>query len=259
MSSIIFEGNTYTFGATVSANPGTGTTSYVFGGLSSGSTFGFILRAFNGFGFSNFIGPVIKFTESMIEESREIIGALAWTWEGNDNQEFQYFSGSTLNMFYDSENFGATWWDYPGYTRSQFAELTPIGTTGWLIQAQPGYQFISQSPILESGSTYMISWYQHTGSSAGLLFQIYTITGVPGDPFGLPMQQILPQVGIGVTSSTAMSLLGPTGGQTGWIRYAVQVYVVGSSRYFYTPFRLNDSIPGSRGFILASPQLEKVT
>jgi hypothetical protein len=62
MSSIYFDGNTYTFGATISANIGTGTTSYVFGGLTSGFSFGFIIRAFNGFGFSNLIGPIIRAT-----------------------------------------------------------------------------------------------------------------------------------------------------------------------------------------------------
>jgi titin len=63
--SIFFSGNTYNFGATVAAKIGTGTTSYVFSGLSSGSAYGFIIWAFNSFGSSPIVGPTIFLTNEI--------------------------------------------------------------------------------------------------------------------------------------------------------------------------------------------------
>jgi hypothetical protein len=260
MSSIIFEGNTYTFGATVSANLGTGTTSYVFGGLSSGSTFGFILRAFNNFGFSNFVGPAISKTLQQILEVRDSINAFSWSWpqEASMYWGYDYTTGSDVNLFYDSSNLSATYWGFAGFTRTAYPELMPTGNTGWLVQSSGGYAFLIQNPAptLELGNTYIVSWYQHTGSSSGLLYSMYGTEIGAGDQ--LSIQQLLPQVGSVISGSVGISLLGPTGGQTGWIRYAVQFYVTGSkSRAFTMPYRTTD-INILRGYIIGGLQLEKV-
>ena len=252
MSSIIFEGNTYTFGATVSANPGTGTTSYVFGGLSSGWTYGFIIWAFNGFGSSSIVGPTIKSTISSLAEQREPFGALAWVWDPISAvyTSLRYDTGSEINMFYDSDTLGSEFWGFAGYTRTPYHELLPTGTTGWNVQSNHEYQFLQQYPTLESGNSYMISWYQHTSSTPGMRFQIYGVEQGGGD--SVPKQQKLPQVGLANTGS--ISLLGPTGGQSGWIRYAVEVYITGPTRTFVTPFRTS----GGGTYIIGAPQLEKM-
>jgi hypothetical protein len=97
MSSVFFDGNTYTFGATVSANLGTGTTSYVFGGLSSGSTFGFIIFSFNDFGFSSIVGPVIKPTIVSYEELRNEINVFSFGYEGTVFGYQTYATWTTRN------------------------------------------------------------------------------------------------------------------------------------------------------------------
>jgi|688.fasta_scaffold25499_10 hypothetical protein len=99
MSSIYFDGNTYTFGATVSANIGTGTTSYVFGGLTSGFSFGFIIRSFNSFGFSNLVGPILRSTPLEIasfdvNQFGEDAFVLNWGIT-QDPEGFQLFRGNS--------------------------------------------------------------------------------------------------------------------------------------------------------------------
>jgi hypothetical protein len=241
MSSVFFDGNTYTFGATVSANPGTGTTSYVFGGLSSGATFGFILRAFNGFGFSNFVGPVTKITLSEIpEEERTIIAALEWNTPyyaiSTYNKYVDPIEINNTNLFISSTNLtpitaGGTWWTTDGNIpvtppmSITTGHTAPDGsTTAWAIQssAVTGWS-ISKSMNLEKGFTYYLSfYYDHSRGTTGNLsypnMYLQPTSVTPGIEF-VPKQQILPVVGIMTTSSSEPALPGTS---TGWTRYAFQ-------------------------------------
>ena len=262
MSSIFFGGNTYTFGATVSANPGTGTTSYVFGGLSSGWTYGFIIWAFNGFGPSSIVGPTIKSTIQDISEQRSDINVFSWVqWPHSQiggNYSTVGRDTSTYNLFVDSENLGTTWWGMPGFTRENSGITLPNGyTSGKKITSSGGYEFLNQRSLLMAGSTYIVSWYMHQtlGCASQMLYVTYGIGGGAADT--IQLQQILPVVGSGYTNSALIPLLGPTApGDTGWVRYAVRLYVTGSeTREFYMPFRTND-VAQVRPFYIGAPQLE---
>ena len=253
MSSVFFEGNTYTFGATVSANPGTGTTSYVFGGLSSGSTFGFILRTFNEFGFSNFVGPSIIQTLSTIpEEQRDEFVAFAWSWLapangfpfGIYNNTYSTYdvsigpnSGNNINYFVSSENPGNTNWfnaydpiSKPNWLNIISGVTDPLGGTGgYIFNAKPD---ISQTLILQQriahlqmGRTYIMSMYINVdGTTSG-----WSVKNELGGAYNLPgrgisMQQILP---IGATASSASispNVVFPTG-TTSWQRFAWIMYL----------------------------------
>jgi hypothetical protein len=260
MSSIFFDGNTYTFGATVSANPGTGTTSYVFGGLNPGATYGFILRTFNNFGFSNFVGPVIKFTESMIEESREMIGAFAYAWGLTSAYPTLYYdSGSTVNMMIDSENMSAQWWGSSTVTRSPAGVTLPNGRNNGIIHttnATPNYYDFGQQPTLQGGSTYMYSFYMNeTLGSGGISLLLYFVSGANI----LQRRQTLPVAGSWGTSSTILR----DAALTGWVRYAFEIaadYGDSSNQQglYYVISLRTPNISGIRNYYIGSPQFEKI-
>lgn len=276
MSSIIFEGNTYTFGATVSANPGTGTTNYVFGGLSSGSTYGFIIWAFNSGGTSSIAGPVNLSTLSIAPaELRDSINSYMWSWPVSMNWGFDYTTGSDTNLFYSSEDLGTAYWGYADHVRTPSGITLPNGyTSGKIITDPSGYQLIEQAHRLPVGSTFIVSWYQHStlGSAGTDLFPNFYGQGV-SDINTFYQQQLLPQLGtafIGtglLPPSMGGSLLGPTAGQSGWIRYAMLVMITPANNVFgglpmtardiLFQFRLNDK-GFTRTFYFGAPQLELV-
>ena len=164
--SIIFSGNTYNFGATVAARLGTGTTSYVFSGLCAGSTYGFIIWAFNAGGTSSIVGPVIFLTspvpapeEFIVSQYGEQDVILNWTYESEENIDgFQIFRGN-------SPLIGLTFVD--NETRDYIDQgLTKGITYTYEIQAVANG---SSSPPLDSSKTLPI-----------LTTEVY-----PADPVGL--------------------------------------------------------------------------
>jgi hypothetical protein len=255
MSSIIFEGNTYTFGATVSANPGTGTTSYVFGGLSSGSTFGFILRAFNGFGFSNFIGPAISKTLQQILESREAISSFSWSYQYMPSYDITFsYSGSTFNIFASSADLSTPAWTlWPatsGYSKITGFTAPDGSTTAWKFTtaADAGLKQLLQTTFLDIGSTYIVSYYMDvTGSSLGGLLRR------PGGPNG-QFEQIDPITG--ATVATVSDLVTIPVGASGWNRF--------NFRFVPVQQQNNIALFGFGGspvvsIVIWGPQLEKDT
>jgi hypothetical protein len=289
MSYIIFEGNTYTFGATVSANPGTGTTSYVFGGLSSGWTYGFIIWAFNGFGNSNIVGPVTKVTLSEIpEEIRPMIGAASWAWPHSRlNNSITIGSGSELNLIPVSEDMSnRSYWSYPTQTSAlggsvKGATMTtgftaPDGTnTAFKYEfgntSDSGYRTIT--PLLNItpiyGGTYIASIYV-TGTNYGATSwntNFYTLVSgsalMPGY-----QQQILPTTGTKTTSTQLNINFSGYCGAT-WNRFAWVLYIDPSSPGFnstlgyidtrYWSFMRPTANAGQIGeMYLWGPQLEPV-
>jgi hypothetical protein len=231
MSSVFFEGNTYTFGATVSANPGTGTTSYVFGGLSSGSTFGFILRAFNSFGLSNLVGPALTKTLEQILETREAINLFSWTFPYEPISGLNtYISGSTVNILVSSDDLSKTqFWSWGGGAAGStlvYGIDDPFGGTAafrWRSPSSGGSTILenneSTSPVVvpQPGNTYILSFW--LDASRGL-------TVVPGygstKPFiryfgsasSAEISQILPYQG------TAGQPMQYAPGASSWVRYA---------------------------------------
>lgn len=283
MSTIVFGGNTYTFGATVSGNLGTGTTSYVFGGLSSGWTYGFIIWAFNGFGNSNIVGPITKVTLSEVpEENRPLIAVLDW------NPPYYIISPVTVyqdptpinntNLFIGSINLtptsaGGTWWGTDGNVQvvppmSITTGFTaPDGsTTGWKFQSSSNTGWsVSRTVYLEKGFTYYLSfYYDHRNGNTGNISypNMYWDGGsIPSGIVFVPRQQILPVIGAMTTSSQTAS----PGTSTGWTRYAFQ---------FYAQYDLNTrlnigglfNIPSGNALGVSNgvryywgPQLEKAT
>jgi hypothetical protein len=235
MSFIFFDGNTYTFGATVSANLGTGTTSYVFGGLSSGATFGFILRAFNGFGFSNFVGPVLSKTLQQILEVRDEIPALAWNYPYMEQGALVIIeSGSTVNQIVSSEDLGNTYvWtnvSSMGLIRGITApdgSTTAFGLSGnnYFTNEHQGRLYPetdNQNLIsMESGNTYIYSiWHNLSGTKLDA-FRIFDLA--TPSPFAT-IKQILPIEGPEQTTNRYLWThpSGPTA-PTGWVRYAATI------------------------------------
>jgi hypothetical protein len=226
MSSVFFEGNTYTFGATVSANPGTGTTSYVFGGLSSGSTFGFILRAFNGFGFSNFIGPAISKTLQQILESRDPINLFSWSFPYLPiSSANTYLSGNTVNIFVSSDDLTKTqFWSWGGGAAGStlvYGINDPFGGTSafmWRSISSGGGVGIGPTEptnntiVPQTGVTYIMSFW--LDSSRGSTVGMQPSLRYSGTPTGIALTQILPYVG---TAGQAMQY---APGASGWVRYA---------------------------------------
>jgi hypothetical protein len=185
MSSIIFEGNTYTFGATVSANSGTGTTSYIFTSLTPGSTYGFIIWAFNGFGSSSITGPVTKITLS--DETRPVIYIFSEYWPstyvtgGSEIIYSNYSTESLTNLLMPSQApiklIYDTIWDQVNNSSLFVSKgiTSPIGDTTaslqWLKPFTTGVSFpqtltgsdtkgYAKTRIgVTSGSTYTFSFY----------------------------------------------------------------------------------------------------
>lgn len=282
MSSVFFNGNTYTFGATVSANPGTGTTSYIFGGLSSGETYGFILRAFNGFGFSNFVGPVTKVTLSEIpEEQRTIIAAFEWDSPYEIITPYTKYIDPTpinnTNLLISSTNLtptqaGGTWWNTDGNSpvtppmSITTGHTAPDGsTTAWAFQSSSNTGWsVARTVYLEKGFTYYLSfYYDHSRGNTGnisypaMYWDGTDIVGIQS----VSRQQILPVIGPMTTSSQTAS----PGTSTGWTRYAFQFYTL-----YGEATRLNIgglfNIPSGNALGVSNgiryywgPQLEKAT
>jgi hypothetical protein len=276
MSSIVFEGNTYTFGATVSANPGTGTTSYVFGGLSSGSTYGFILWTFNGFGPSSIVGPITKVTLSSIpEEFRDPIvtmgtipynvGYDGWSIYTNPDANNPNLLPSSTNLFTASSVPAGTLVYYvnngnqpPASNKTGFT--APDGsTTAYEMVATAISSFMINATIaVEPGYTYYISYYHDLGRGAGT-----TGMGAPTMYYYSPTRiiqtrQILPVVGSPGYGQQALYPTGPTA-PTGWTRFAYEFYaspgITGTRTISLTLLGPNQ---GKTGYFWG-PQLERAT
>lgn len=261
MSTIVFEGNTYTFGATVSANPGTGTTSYVFGGLNAGQTYGFIIWAFNGFGNSNIVGPAnITTLPQLLPESREMVSAFAYSWGLTDSfPVLRYSTGSTLNMFYDSETISSTWWGVGGATRTPSGVTLPNGRNNGIILTNPiGAATFNQFPQLLGGNTYVYSFYLNESlGSGGIQAALYFVDGSRG----ILRRQILP-LESAWTSSGAFQTLLRDSGLSGWVRYAFELYAnygdaINERGLYYVVGIRTPNIFEIRDYYFGSPQLEK--
>jgi hypothetical protein len=270
MSSIIFDGNTYTFGATVSANPGTGTTSYVFGGLSSGATFGFILRAFNGFGFSDFVGPVIQKLSETIEETRDLIASMAWTWPyyGQYSGEYVYQNGdpNSINLLPETNDLrtgtveNRRYYAVNGGNAAVSVETgftAPDGTTtAWEMVAQPSVSYMINLTVgLEPGYTYYVSYYHDLGRGPGTTGMFAPQIFYPNPTRTVQCRQILPVVG---SFGSGQKALYPTGtGFTSWTRFAYEFYrnpsVTGNN---YMSLTILGPDAGKTGYFWG-PQLEK--
>lgn len=259
MSSIVFEGNTYTFGATVSANPGTGTTSYVFGGLSSGWTYGFIIWAFNGVGPSSIVGPISKITLSELpSESRLAINAFAWNYQ--HLPEFDTFArtngGNTYNLFASSENFGdTTAWIWPstsGYSRIAGFTAPDGSTTAWnIISPNDGLpKSFTQTVFVDPGNTLIMSFYIDL-SNTTKPDKIRRPTSI--------WEQIDSTTG-NVLGSTADLLITIPPGTTGWWRVNYRTYHNSLDRRFTSSamrlFAYVGSDGGPLNTIIWHPQLE---
>jgi hypothetical protein len=268
MSSVFFEGNTYTFGATVSANPGTGTTSYVFGGLSSGATFGFILRAFNNFGFSNFVGPVIQKLSETIEETRDLIASMAWGWP-----YYMQYTGETISLNGDLTSinllpetndlrpiqlkplsfYGTSGNVAPASMTTGFT--APDGsTTAWEMVANNGF-LIGLVTAVEPGYTYYISYYHDLSKGLGTTGMFAPQLYYPNPTRAILCKQILPVVG---TPGYGQQALYPSGtGFTGWTRFAYEFYrdpgITGFDFFYLSILGPNT---GKTGYFWG-PQLEK--
>jgi len=277
MSSIVFDGNTYTFGATVSANPGTGTTSYVFGGLSSGWTYGFIIWAFNGFGNSNIVGPSLISTSQSFIESRSPIISYLYNWENYmySPTEYRFESGNTTNYLISTSNLSNT--KFYTFTLSPSGFVTtnveggiedPFGTTnGFRVGFTCSHPtntstIVFNSTIVEVpvGSTYTFSLYHNV--SCGYTNLRWSLSGNITNS-----NQILP-------TETSSLLFSYPSGLSGWVRYAREFYVpIGAdllpanseSSPGMVPLNLSifrsQGIPvGATGYIyVCCPQLEKST
>lgn len=263
MSTIIFEGNTYTFGATVSANSGTGTTSFIFTPLSSGSTYGFIIWAFNGFGFSNIVGPITKITLS--DDQREPILFFSYSYYGNifvENNYPTFLQKNSLNFISPSQASPSTkvkisdqfetslsgnisflvtsgFTDPFGGTMATRCVAPPNLGTGAYIYGVIDQDRRSNSRIkLNPGSTYIFSvWNNITeGDTGNAWFVAGAFSSDPNessyiDNYG---RQILPVTGpeMGQGSWTY-----PSTGYTGWVRFAFQ-FTVGSTMSQWVQIRL---------------------
>ena len=258
MSTIIFEGNTYTFGATVSANPGTGTTSYVFGGLSSGWTYGFIIWAFNGVGPSSIVGPTIRQTLSVAPlELRDDFGAVAWTWPGLVNTSLDYYYGSDINLFRGSEDFGVTAWGAAGVTRVNSGITLPNGYNHGMIITVPVNLIMAQNIQFLRGLTYYMSWYENETFNSGAQLPVNLYNAGDGQPTGLFLRQILPQESMTFAQSTTINTpIGATAGQTGWVRYAYEMYTTIEAATVVIGFRTSGAWGATRNYYIGAPQLE---
>ena len=246
MSSIIFEGNTYVFGATVSANAGTGTTNYIFGGLNNGSTYGFIVWAFNGIGPSSIVGPVTKVTLSEILEERLPFTAFAWAWRGGILGGYQWDvmysaygvtsgsdSGNTANYYLSTEDLGNTSWFSTAYTKPTWLNVIsgitdPFGGTGaFIFNATPASsQTLNLRQSLGGmppGVTYVMSFYINLdGTTSGWSVSNSWFAAFSGTR-GISMQQILPEGATAASPTIAPNVIFPTG-KTGWQRFAWRLY-----------------------------------
>jgi hypothetical protein len=245
MSSIIFDGNTYTFGATVSANPGTGTTSYVFTSLTPGSTYGFIIWAFNGFGSSPITGPVTKVT--LTDEFREEIVILSWGYPGVDftlnEWEYDYAVKNPENLISPSQPTldGSTSYINqmgprtvggliitPGFTApdgstsaSEFRDTVGTGFEYYFRDINGKFPAVP-SP----GLTYYFSFWQNTslGKTFGNAINVRGFSSNPDTQIGLNSRQIYPTIG---SQSQFPAIVYPTG-SCGWVRFVFQSVAITS-------------------------------
>jgi len=249
MSSVFFEGNTYTFGATVSANPGTGTTSYVFGGLSSATNFGFILRAFNGFDFSNFAGPISIFTLS--DEIREPILIFSYGYIGDvltENSYPNFSQQNSLNFISPSQASQSTKIPFTnqfdttttGTVTQTKGILDPFGGTNGvkfnIIAGSTGaytpfnVNKDNQRINITQGITYIFSvWHDITNGETGngWLVRGYTNSTTSAN-VALSGRQILPIVG-SFASQPVYSY--PSTGYSGWVRFAFEFQATGGNSF----------------------------
>ena len=263
MSSIIFEGNTYTFGATVSANPGTGTTSYVFGGLSSGWTYGFILWAFNGFGPSSIVGPSIRTTLSAsVPETRNAINAFTWEYQNKPVYDRNAYTngGNTYNLFTSSADLSNTYaWTWTNGTSVTTGITAPDGsTTAWNLFAVfgPNSRLFRQNTYYDFGNTYIVSYYMDVTNSVFKNGATITLQR-PTDTFG---QWIQIDANSGDVVPVTPDQFGNApivlpAGASGWTRF--------NFRRYHTSFTRESVLNvlwmggGSAGYIVWGLQLEK--
>lgn len=251
MSFIIFDGNTYTFGATVSANPGTGTTSYVFTSLIPGSTYGFIIWAFNGFGSSPITGPVTKVT--LTDEFREEIVVYSWVYPGIDfSDEVVYdftvqnysnkivpsqpFISGATNQFGPNQYFvdGSTGTVTTGFTAPDGSTtatqvVKPTNFSYRLTQLTSG-PFTFPYPTWDSlkdptGATHYFSFWQNTSLGNTTNFAVFIQGRRAVAPYNnfttFTTRQIYPSVGATSDTFPGASIVYPSG-NCGWVRFVFE-------------------------------------
>ena len=166
MSSIVFEGNTYTFGATVSANPGTGTVNYSLSGLASGSTYGFIVWAYNGLGPSSIVGPISALTKINLDD-REPIVMFMWQYPGVDipiELTYNYITRNATNYISPSQA-------SPNGITTSWGTIVQFGNVGTTLDVAPW--IVKTGLTAPDGSTTSMELKEKGGCGSGT-FQ-YTI------------------------------------------------------------------------------------
>lgn len=253
MSSILFEGNTYTFGATVSANPGTGTTSYVFGGLNSGSTYGFIVFSFNDLGYSSIVGPVVKTTIFEMPEVRSDINVFSFSYVGLPETIYNYYEAVELNrtdnLLTPSENWfglngqglslGSNTYGPPEFgignlRGTRIYTPNPANYAIWRLNPST-LPFNTMNIPLTAGQTYYFSiWMNVVDGATGMGVNVIgwptigDFAGVNSNFPGFQLTQLAP------TIETPGTIRYPSGsGITAWQRFIFRFHIPSGNTYTY--------------------------
>lgn len=278
MSNVIFEGNTYVFGATVSAILGTGTTNYIFTGLVPNTNYGFIIWAFNSGGTSGIVGPVTIFTLS--EEQREPVLVFSYGYIGDVltvNNYPNFSQQNSLNLISPSQASPSTktplFSQFDTTTTGNITQtkgiLDPFGGTNAVkFNIIPGTTgtFVSSNVIkdnsripITAGITYIFSvWHDITNGDTGngWLIRGYTNTTTSTN-VALAGRQILPVTG-SFASQPAYTY--PSTGYSGWVRFAFEFQATGGNSYaVVTMISRNRTNPNGHTMYFFGAQLEEAT
>lgn len=217
MTDIIIDnqGNTYVFGATfgpnTSLNPGiTGSVTHTFTNLISGTTYEFVVVAYNNLGYTGYAGPITVYVLP-----RPKILAFAWSWPNEWVWSGDYWtkSDNAKNLAAFSQDLNVTSiangssnvWIYQNVPSIQTGITAPDGTLSAFalgtVASAGQYAAIRQIQYdLKPGTTYTFSYYRNiTVGATGGSFRFRNITGL---------------VGTG-NSEPPMSFSG-----SGWVRYS---------------------------------------
>lgn len=238
---IYIQGNTYTLGATVGRIPGIcGSTTYFFGGLSSGQTYSFVVVAYNFNGFSGFAGPVSAFTIPGAEQ-RPLIYMFGWSWPHAPSSFSSPLWNSTTenNLLPNSQGitnnqFG---WAGQGLCGIDAGISDPFGGTGAfsLRSSRNNGDYCAwrcDMYNLEPGNTYTFSfWMNIQGDISGATMQALRASGIYNHntgPFAYPLEvdQILPKVPFSRPPAVEQSVYYPDFSEfKEWQRFAYRFYL----------------------------------
>lgn len=240
---VYINGNTYTLGATVGAIAGTGgSTNYFFSfqNLISGSTYNFIVVAYNFSGFSGYAGPVIVYNPPG-QETRPEVFVFAWDWPNYSGAQAYrvWSSGSTANLVTSSFDMSRTDYNWGGQniTETVGGQTDPFGGTDAMIircsglSQEGGFpRYCAWLPMVynvESGNTYVFSfWHNVTTGTTIDTFRAAAVNSSNTGPYAIPVavNQLLPTP-ISVRSPSNEQSIQYQSGLTGWVRFAYEFYV----------------------------------